>query len=215
MPNANYHKLNNWYCHLFVILMCVFNLFLSSCSRRVISENELVSYLHNLENGVSQTKEVGDYVFTLTYHPTDLIVSKEIRSMSETNIDSIKKQQNKYDEYQYFVLDISTRDKDIVYRGSGGFVNFSHNLRTLSFEFDQYVYAVTNAKDTLPLADYQMPNLYGMSEKTHLLLAFKRVTNNSDELKVCMKDFGLTGKNLVFTFNMNDIHDVPHIAFND
>lgn len=191
----------------FNILFLFIGLLMVSCQNKV-DKKTLISYLNDPENGLKQEVKVGDYNISLTYRPTEMMMEQEY----ETDTNKAEEQKKEYEKYHYFILNMSLGDKDVLYKGSSSQQQFSASLNRLNFGLSEYVYALKDKKDTLYLADYYVPNLYGMGGSTQILLAFPNDKGKQyEELEINLKELGFGTGGQKFIFRKKDIEDVPSL----
>jgi hypothetical protein len=191
-----------------LLQLAFFLLVICACNRSV-DKAKLTSYLNDPENGVRQEVKAGEYKISLTYRPTDLVVEQE----GETDPEKIASKKKEYSKYNYFILNMSLGgDKDVLYKGSGSQQQFSASLNRLNFGLSEFIYARRDQKDTLYLADYYVPNLYGMGGSTQILLAFPNEAEKPyEELEITIKEMGFGIGNQKFVFRKEDIEDIPSL----
>lgn len=199
MTTIKFHKIR------FGIWIVCFGV-LAGCKGKV-DKQELITYLNNSDNGLKQEVKAGDYKLSLTYRPTDLIVEQE----GEKDPERIEEKKKEYAKYHYFILNMSRGgDKDVLYKGSGSQQQFSTSLNRLNFGLSEFIYARRDRKDTLYLADYYVPNLYGMGGSTQILLAFlNEAEKEYEELEVNIKEMGFGTGHQKFVFKKEDIQNIP------
>ena len=105
---------------------------------------------------------------------------------------------------------MSLGENDVLYKGSSNQTQFSNTLNKLNFELSNYIYALTDKKDTLYLADYFVPNLYGMGGNTQVILAFEK-EKTYNELEIRMKELGFGIGEKQFIFLKKNIQDIPEL----
>ena len=192
-------------------LMCFCTIIFFTGCKYQLSEEELIKYINDPENGLVQIKEVNQVKYEIIYKPASLLLHKD---NSINNDSMLKRKKEEYEKYQYFVLSLSAAGEDVLYGGSGGFQNFSENLQKFSFALNQYVQMQTSAGDALYLADYYMPNLYGMAKSTQILLAFEKPKKETEELEIIIEELGLGTGRQKFIFRRDDIEAVPELIQN-
>ncbi|HVD97192.1 MAG TPA: hypothetical protein VNB90_03235 [Cytophagaceae bacterium] len=188
-------------------IMC---LFVFACQNKT-DKSDLISYLNDPDNGLKKEKTIGDYKIDITYYPTNLLIEKEIEN--GTTPEQLEIRRNEYERYNYFILNMSLSGKDVVYKGSTNTEQFSACINKLNFGLSDYIYALRDKKDTLNLADYYVPNLYGMRQSTQILFAFsKSEDNNYQELEITLKELGFGIGTQKFSFRKEDIKNIPSLA---
>lgn len=189
----------------------VFFLFLLACSTpEYLPESELNQYIVDTSNGVSRARQIGSLEMMLTYKPNDFLKWQELEEVSDTIVAGRVMRQ--YDQYVYFVLQLSVADKDALYATSSSQYDFSERLQNIAFRMGQFVNMTTSAQDTIPLADAYYARMFGMSKSTDVLLVFNsEKVANIDWISINMKDFGFRTGNQTFRFKVQDIEKVPKL----
>jgi hypothetical protein len=187
--------------------------FLISCSPKELSHDKLNAYLQDESNGLKQVQTVGSFTYSLTYRPTDILVWQELSDKKNVQDSIVGKLKKKYQDYNYYLLSISADSKDVLNSASPNMQVFSQNLQTLSFRMAEYTYAVTEKKDTIPLADFYFPRLYGMGGSTQVLLAYNKNNEPGTYTDIYVDDIGLGTGRQVFRFKKEDIEKTPKLNY--
>ncbi|WP_299223292.1 hypothetical protein [uncultured Aquimarina sp.] len=173
---------------LYIILA---GLLLSSCSTKTFdNKEELWNYLNNPENEYIHTKTVNGVDFSLIYKPTDLLVDQELSGETDdAKIDSLR---SKYDQYLYFNLSMSKNNQELLSNVAGNKQRFGAMVNQLAFGMEQKVYLYTPKKDTIEMADYIYPRMYGMSGATTILLVYPKdsMVTNAEHMTLSIEDLG-------------------------
>jgi hypothetical protein len=188
--------------YLGFVLMCSL---VSGCKSQ-ITQQELLNYLNDLDNGLKQEVSEGSIKMSITYRPTDLIIGQS--NVQEAY--SREREKGEYSKYSYFILSMSIDDKDILYKNSRSQTHFSEVLNRLNFAVTEYIYGIADGKDTINLADFYVPNLYGMGGSTQIMLAFPN-TKTCENFELRIKEMGLGIGERRFLFRHKDIEDIPKL----
>ncbi len=190
----------------------VFVFFLSSCEQKKFNtKEELLAFIAKPENNYTQNKSVAGYDFTITYKPTDLLVQQEL--VDNTNIDSLRA---KYSKYLYFNVTISKNSQEILNGLAGDRNKFGAMVNQLAFGMGDKVNLISKSKDTIPLADYIYPRLYGMGGGTSMLFVYPKDAKALDQeyLYFTIEDIGLRIGEIGFKIPTKIIKQQPKLAFN-
>lgn len=190
----------------FVLAIIVLSM---SCEKKTISHYDLIQYLQDKEHGLDQTDSIGNVVYNVMYRSSDLMVWQDIGNQTIRNKSSVDSLRKEYSKYHYYLMNISVEKKDLL--NAAGQQYFSQLLQDVSFRMPDYVSSINANKDTLTLADYSSPRLYGLGNSTKILLAFEKKGSESEYEEIMIK--GLSGGQLVFRFNTKDINEVPLLNF--
>jgi len=186
-------------------------LFLAACSGPThLSEKELGQYVLDPSNGLIQKKEASGLEIQVYYKPTGLLVAQELDNQKDSI--AYRDLYEKYGQYAYFILDLSSNDKNALYQ-SGSYDRFSENLQTLAFRMDQYTNLTTSALDTIPVADFIYPRMYGMSSSATVMFVFSNEKLfTSDWVSFNLSEFGMGSGNQQFRFDVSDLKAAPKLS---
>ena len=187
---------------------------LVACQPTHLSEQELYTYILDEDNGLISTKNLSPYKVAVSYKPIDLIINQyaEDGILSEDEYTAYKES---FDDYYYFILSLSRDSKSALYNMQEGYGAFSEMLQTLAFKMDQHVELTTSELDTIPVADFIYPRMYGASQSTDLLFVFNREEISKDAwIQFSLDEFGLGIGNQKFRFNTEDLNNTPNLHFN-
>jgi hypothetical protein len=186
---------------------------LSSCTKEnFTSKEELLEFVTNPENGYLQEKQVNGIKYNLLYKPTDLLVAQELRD--SFSMDDVSRLRKKYDPYLYFNLSMSLKNQELLTSLAGDRSKFGAMVNTLAFDMDRYVHLYTEKKDTIPLADFVYPRMYGMSKSTDLLFVYPNdELTKSQDLRLTIEDFGFYTGEIKFKLSKQVLNNTPQIIF--
>ena len=167
----------------------------------------VTKYINDSGNELHKVKEIDKLKYSLTYRPTILMVEQELGGKIEEQ--AAKKAYAKYKPYYYFILNMSVDDKDALYKGSASQAQFSENIQKFSFQMGDYVYAYTD-KDTIGLADFYTPNMYGYAKSTQVLLVFDRAKIKEKHFNINIEELGFGVGRQTFEFNKDDLEAIDN-----
>lgn len=189
------------------LYVLIISCFLSCNLRSDKNHAELLKEVNDEKNGFTQTKEINGVKLSLTYRPTELMVSQELEQIGDIKVskDSLI---NKYKKNLYFILNYSKNDKEILSSISESRQKFNEVQNTLTFGMRDKVVLVNNKKDTIPFLDYNFPRTYGMARSTSLLFIFKKDENfdDSNTVTFTVNDIGLGIGDVKFKYSLNTIN---------
>lgn len=187
---------------------------INSCSHKTFDSQEaLLAYIHNVENGYSQKKSINGIVYSLTYRPTDIVVQQMlVNNQSSQDIDSLKL---KIDKYLYFNLSISKNNQEILNEFSLNKNDFGSMVKQLAFNMEDKVHLISKKRDTIDLFDYAYPRLYGMGNSTSLLFIYpkKKEIFEDHEFFLTIEDVGLKTGEISFKVPTKLIKEQPKLNF--
>ncbi|GMN06258.1 hypothetical protein MTsPCn5_16470 [Croceitalea sp. MTPC5] len=209
--NKTYFKVSGFLSKGIFCLAILFST--SGCQKKFDSEKELWSYVKDVENGYSHEKKIGNLKYTLTYRPTDVLVKQTLTNNYDKNtIDSLRK---KYGEYLYFNLSMSANNQELLNSKAGNKNNFGAMVNQLAFEMHNKIYLVSKSRDTVPLADYIYPRMYGMSNNTNILLVYPkdRALFENEFFHFTVQDLGFFTGEVGFKVPTKPILEEPRLTF--
>lgn len=179
-----------------------------------VNETELKAYIADPRNGLLQENQSGSLKLQAQYRPVDLLIAQALRTVqndqdSKIRVRELRKQ---YGQYHYFALNFSNNDRDALHSAAGNDIYFDQLLQTLSFHMGEYVTLTTSESDTISVADFIFPRMFGSSRSTSLLFAFSREKiGEYDWLQLNMKEFGLGTGGSHFRFRKRDLQKMPEV----
>lgn len=206
-------KVNNFILKKTVVYLLFIAVIISCDTKNFNTEKELLDYINQKRNGYTQNKSVNGYDFKLTYRPTDLLVNQEIGD----NITSkkIKTLREKYNKYLYFNLSMGKNNQEILNGLVGNKNEFGVMVNQLAFGMNEKVHLYTQSKDTIELADFIYPRMYGMSKSTNILFVYPRVKDklNQEVLNFTVEDLGFYTGEIKFKIDTKIINKEPQLLF--
>lgn len=193
----------------FVLLIIV------SCSNKNFdSVQEMTKYISDEDNGLRYSKTINGVEYSLQYRPTDLVVNQEL--VDKKNEKEISSLREKYSKYMYFNLSMSLNNKELLSNVVRNKAKFGQMVNNLAFEMDQKVHLFTKEKDTIKMADFVYPRMYGMTNSTSLMIVYPREEQDLDQdfLTLTIEDLGLETGEVKFKISTKAILDQPQLKFN-
>jgi hypothetical protein len=193
-----------------VTTLCVF---LYACNApEYLSEKELSTFIIDEDNGLSKSIISNDIKVTVTYRPTDLLASQELRTFPEVTAQQILDARVKYQDHYYFLVSLSRSNNELIIPSSQGLSSFSDLLNTISFHMADIAKLTTSGQDTIPVADYIYNRTFGMSNSTDLLFVFEKPkTQNHRSISFNLDEFGVGIGKQSFEFNAFTLESAPKI----
>ncbi|WP_271768886.1 hypothetical protein [Aquimarina algiphila] len=187
---------------------------LTSCSTKTFDSSEaLLAYIKEPGNEYVYTKTVNGVDFSLLYKPTDILVHQEITGKpSEGKIDSLR---NKYKKYLYFTLSMSKNNQELLSNVAKDKQRFGAMVNELAFGMEEKVYLYTPKKDTIIMADYIYPRMYGTSGATTMLFVYPREekVTNAEFMTFTVGDVGLYTGEVKFKIPTKIMNNEPKLKF--
>lgn len=197
-----------------IVILVLLPLVFVNCRRNTFnSEAELWSYVKNMDNGYHHEKVIGNVVYTLTYRPIDVLVQQELGDVyTDVQVDSLR---NKYGDYLYFNLGMSAQGQELLNSTVGDRNAFGAMVNQLAFGMAEKVHLISQKRDTIPMADYIYPRLYGMSNRTNMLLVYPRDTElfKGDYFHLTIEDLGFATGEVGFKIPTKKLKEEPKLNF--
>jgi hypothetical protein len=195
---------NNLFCLLIFFLFT-----LTACRQTVHSEEELLQYIQDPENGLIKVMQEGDVEAQVYYKPSILLAMQELKTRNYVDREKVEAE---YDKNLCFMLSLSKNDQELeaFYYVTGN--NFEEKVRELAFGMSQYVHIETDKGTTIALQDYIYPRMYGGSGKSTMMLIFeKEKFSGLKKFSLVLNDPGIGIGREKFVFEMRDIEKVPDL----
>jgi hypothetical protein len=142
------------------------------------------------------------------------LVDQEIggEKVSKTEIDSLRK---KYNKYLYFNLSMSRNNKELLSTTPQNRNEFGAMVSQLAFEMGNKVHLFTENRDTIEIADFVYPRMYGMSKATTIMFVYPREEEKLKEeyLNFTVEDIGLYTEEVRFKIDIEKIKNEPILNF--
>lgn len=195
----------------FFILCLV--LLVSSCTKTFDTQEEMYTYIQDEDNGYHYKKTVMGVDYVLQYRPTDLLVKQELGDQTDARqVESLRK---KYGKYIYFNLSMSKNKQELLNGLGHDKAKFGQMVNDLAFGMEEKVHLYTPEKDTLAMADFIYPRMYGMSGATTIMIVYPRESTflNKDYLNFVIEDLGLDTGDVKFKLNNQSLQKEPQLQF--
>ena len=195
------------------LLLLTLLLIISSCGKTFDTVEEMNDYIQDPDNGYNYTKTIAGVDYVLQYRPTDLLVKQELGDQVDEN--QIVKLRLRYNKYLYFNLSMSKNNQELLNGMASDKAKFGQMVNDLAFGMEEKVHMYTPEKDTLAMADFIYPRMYGMSNATSIMIVYPREPEfmNQDYLNFVIEDLGLNTGDIKFKLNMQDFKKEPQLKF--
>jgi hypothetical protein len=185
----------------------------SSCSKTFDTPEEITAYITDEDHDYNYKKTVNGVDYVLQYRPTDLLVQQELSEKYTT--EEVEKLRAKYSKYLYFNLSMSKNNQELLNGLARDKQKFGQMVNDLAFGMDEKVHLYTPQKDTLVIADFIYPRMYGMTNATVIMLVYPRDKKymETDYLNFAIEDLGLDTGEIKFKINTQAMQQEPHLSF--
>ncbi|WP_264536626.1 hypothetical protein [Flavobacterium sp. N1736] len=171
------------------------------------------NYIQNEDNGYHYKKTVADVDYVLQYRPTDLLVKQELGD--DINPDKVEKFRKHYSQYLYFNLSMSKNNQELLNGVAQDQAKFGKMVNELAFGMEEKLHVYSPTKDTLALADFVYPRMYGMSNSTSIMVVYPRDPKymNQKYLNFVIEDLGLQTGDIKFKIDTKALTNEPQLSF--
>lgn len=197
-------------CFLILLLFLI-----TSCEVRIFnSVNEISEYIEDQENNYCYKKNIEGVEYVLQYRPTDLLVKQEIGENQDKKL--IERLRNKYNKYMYFNLSMSLNNQELLSNVVRDKSKFGQMVHDLAFGMEEKVNLFTKKNDTLSMADFVYPRMYGMTNSTSIMIVYPRDETylKDDYLNFTVEDLGFYTGEVKFKVKTKEILNEPKLRFN-
>jgi hypothetical protein len=187
---------------------------LTSCGNKTfVTSEQIATYIDDEENGYKHSKIINNVEYSLTYKPTDLIVKQELGDKFDAK--KVKELRENYNKYMYFNLTMSMNNKELLTSVAGDKAKFGQMVNDLAFGMEEKVHLYSKQKDTLEMADFIYPRMYGMTNDTSLLIVYPRDKKylKDDYLNFTIEDIGLNTGEVKFKIDIKQLLEEPKLSF--
>lgn len=187
---------------------------LPACRPAATTEAQFYAWLHNPENGLVQTREIGDLHLSVKYLPAELLACRELRGGAPTpgQADSLRR---RYGRSHAFLLTVKPRTAgrgdDVMYHGVGSYAAYKERVMELNFNLARYVSLKDGEKELKPLL-HTLENTYGATEGRSLYVVFENAGADGADLDFVFSDRVFSTGISHFRFRKSDLADTPPIA---
>ncbi|WP_442845061.1 hypothetical protein [Leeuwenhoekiella sp. H156] len=201
--------------YLSFLVVLSLTLWVSSCSTPTFnSSDELTEYITAEDSEYLVSKVVNGVDFSMLYRPTDLLVFQELSTgYTQEEVDSLR---SKYGSYLYFNLSMSKNNQELLNGLAADRNRFGAMVNTLAFGMGDKLNLITATRDTVALADYVYPRMYGMSRSTTMMLVYPKEEverAEGDYFTLTLQDLGFGTGEVSFKFPKSVFTDQPGIEF--
>ncbi|MCC9070891.1 hypothetical protein LNQ49_04675 [Flavobacterium sp. F-65] len=195
------------------LLLLLLLLLLTSCNKTFDNQEEMYDYIKDEDNGYCYKKTVNGVDYILQYRPTDLLVQQDLEN--KTNPTEINRLRQKYNKYLYFNLSMSKNNQELLNGVARDKTKFGQMVTDLAFRMEEKLHVYTPTKDTLALADFIYPRMYGMSSSTSIMIVYPRDNKfiKQDYLNFVIEDLGLDTGDIKFKINTKALEKEPQLRF--
>ena len=194
----------------YIIFFTKLLLLVGCAAPEYLNEQELQAFISEESNKLARSKTIGELKMRVMYRPNDFLIWQEVEGESDTS--KIREAFDRYEDYLYFMMQLSTEQKDALYGLSGNQIEFNDRLQTLSFRMNQYVNLTTSNRDTIPVADFYYSRMFGLAKSNDILFVFNRAEiGDSEWVSFNTKEFGFRSGRQSFRFAINDLNGTPKL----
>ena len=176
-----------------------------------VTEKELYAYVKNPDNGLMKEQTKDDVKFVVYYKPSDLLVAQDKNSKQAQQPPSDVKMA--YSDYYYFVINLS-KDNQELEATLLTTTDFGKAIQELAFGMNKHISIITSEQDTIELATYLFPRMYGSTGSTSFICAFeKKDIEKSKNFDLVFYHPLIVESPVRFNYITQDIENTPGIKF--
>ncbi len=211
-------KINILYTFLFVALFSTF-----SCGKKISNFEEYLTYLSQKENGIVKEKPIAGILLEVKYLPIEYLVYKDFKNSKKTKkkellIDKLYKSYKNTLTFMFTLGPDENEKFDITRVGVSNYEEFAQRIELMNFNMTNFIYLEYNNTKIAPKLAL-MENSYGLENKRAIMVSFE-VDDNTKNVFLKKHTYKFvysdqlfnTGINK-FTFNKEDINDLPEFEF--
>jgi len=193
------------YLVIVAMILCI-----ASCTPGPLTTEQYAAYIADEDNGLRKSVTSNGTTITVSYRPADLLVKQSLAGSISPDV--IKERRKQYSQYLYFVLGLSSGNRETLHATSGD--TYSGLLQTLSFRMNDFITLTTSAGDTIPVGDFMLNRTYGMGTSTDVLVVFSgEKVKGREWIQFNLNEFGLVAGNQRFRFDVKDLRESPAVRF--
>lgn len=190
-----------------------------SCNKGGMTPSEYIRYIDNKTNGLVKDKKIGVFTVDCEYKPSAYIVIKEnykqnpkevIKNFENENIEASKM-------FHFYIRLSAENENDVLKNDIQNQEEYFERLNYFSNFVQKDLYLISGS-DTIDCAYTYFERNYGLSNKSTILLGFKRSEmnkSNSDQSLTLIYDDQVLGMGPVhFKFSSKDISNIPVLDTN-
>ncbi len=182
-----------------------------SCSKTFDTSEEINEYIQDEDNGYYYKKTIEGVDYELQYRPTDLLVKQELGEKQNDTL--VQQLREKYSKYLYFNLSMAKNNQELLNSVAQDKAKFGQMVNDLAFGMEEKIHLYTPEKDTLAMADFIYPRMYGMSNSTSIMIVYPRDTKymSQDYLNFTIADLGFNTGEVKFKLQTKALKKEPQL----
>jgi hypothetical protein len=195
------------------LFLFLFTILISSCGKSFDTQEEMTVYITDEDHGYQYNKTVNGIDYSLQYRPTDLLVKQELpEKYTPKQVASLRA---KYNKYLYFNLSMSKNNQELLNGLARDKAKFGQMVNDLAFNMNQKVHLYTPEKDTIEIADFIYPRMYGISHATVIMFVYPREPKHmkAEYLNFTIEDLGFDTGELKFKVKTKPLLQEPQLIF--
>lgn len=172
---------------------------------------EYLAYCENEENGLTQSKQIGDLIYTSFNKPIAYMILKEQSNKGTLSVDSFAKQKAEYGNLDYFSFRISsdTYNDELLKYKLNSESEYAARIEYFSFKM-QNDFELVCGKDTVNPALFHFERVFGLAPYATLIMAFE--TNNyKGSKKIIYNDRVFNNGLIVLDYNETILKQIPKL----
>lgn len=183
------------------------------CSRQKATPEEYIAYINNAKNGLTQTREFGEYQITLQYRPLAFEVLNNTGAESITK-ETLDKQLTGNSGLEYYLLKIGSIEKktDALANGLSSTGQYQERISQLVSGIERSIKLVID-QDTFPCVMHHYERNYQMADYHNILLVFEPQKPALGRDRTIVYDDEILGiGKIIYTIDKSDIKSIPELT---
>ena len=174
-----------------------------------------VDFITNPDNGLTVTKEIGNFLFSVIYKPLDFVAMINLEKDSVKYM-NVNKERSEIAGMQYFTLKLEARDfnDELLKFNLNSDRQYEDRVNYFAFRMQQDIQLI-EGKDTLNCELFHFERNYGAAPYASFILGFENTgdTNRIYDKTISLNEkvFG-TGK-VNITISKESIANIPQLTF--
>lgn len=176
-------RLSN-YMHLLLALVLLSGV--TSCKPALRNNADVLKYINDPKNGLTNPMQRGDVTVTLTWQPWQFLAAR----MTKPGKKSPKETMPDFSKYCYFTLSFTKNKQELLKQLDYNL--YSSMVSVFSFQMQSYITVTADQKEPVKPLECFFEQTYGTSDANRLLLVFNKSDfSNAKKLNITLKEFGL------------------------
>lgn len=188
--------------------------FSTNTETQSLNINEYISWCENPENGLINSKQIGNFNYSAFYKPLNYLALKEINYTEPFVKSKFESAFKEYGNMQYvsFRITDTKGNQELLKSSIRNESEYYARLEYLSFKMQQD-FKLIDGKDTLPCTLYHFERVYGLAPYATFVLGFPESKNKDSDKQIVYEDNLFNSGIIYLTFNKDVLSNLPKLKF--